>query len=83
MHKLLSPDTDYIIFFSLETTHDKDRLNYRRLIIMDRKVDEALQALQQSLVHKDLINGAPVPSLIEEESFVADPTFPNVIAIDW
>jgi hypothetical protein len=46
MQKLMTQN-DYLIFFSLETTHDRDasKTNYRKLII-DYQLDSALQALQ-------------------------------------
>ena len=78
--KLLS--YDHLIFFNLETTHDQDsfKFNYRKLIT-DLTLDLLLINYQSN--QKSNKNFEVPQSIHDPTPFIRDPSFPNIIQMDW
>jgi len=73
MERLIDP-YDYLICFSVETTHDssKYKTNYRRIYF-----DKTLARMANS--ETDLEDA----EIIDQSESMQDPNFPQVIEMDW
>ncbi|CDW73355.1 UNKNOWN [Stylonychia lemnae] len=75
---------DVIIFFSIETTQDKESFkpNYRKLVT-DQILDQTLEGLRdQNPAQNSNDHGATI-MIKDLDFFIQDKFFPNIVQIDW